>query len=266
MRLFVNVYHPDDDNCVHQSHVSALKGRGYSERVQTIEIEYPGSLSSASEELSHVSAGVLLVRYPLRQSFAVDAVTVGDLNSEARGTGARKSAGKPDWSLIPWWTIYDIVAAWDDRLSLVDMTRDETDILRVIHLMAAWQRGNNPALELAAAMLLEIIRGPAGLSPAFPIRALETTVRVLEFGTKKYTKGNWAKGMQWTVCFNCTVSHLTKAFQGEDNDEESGLPHTAHAMCNMLFLLAYRDLYSEGDDRLPEFGPGGINTADKRHD
>jgi hypothetical protein len=198
-----------------------------------------------------------------------DPVTVGDLNSNARGTGARKSAGKPDWSQIPWWTIPYIFKAWTEG----NMRERCEGLYHVIELMADWQRGKDSALDEAAALLLEIIHAPAGrIGKAydgtmgwFPLRALESTVRVLEFGAKKYAKGNWAKGMSWSVCFTCTMSHLSKSFQGEENDEESGINHLAHAMCNMLFLLGYRDLYPEGDDRLPEFRPSGV-TVDRRHD
>lgn len=198
---------------------------------------------------------------------ASDAVTVGALNSSARGTGARKSAGKPDWSQIPWWTVPLIFRAWKDH----KVREMSAGTYRVIELMADWQRGKNEALDLAAALLLEIIYAPGGRNlngkqgDWFPIRGLESTVRVLEFGAKKYAKGNWAKGMSWSVCFTCTMSHLSKSFQGEEHDEESGINHLAHAMCNMLFLLGYRDLYPEGDDRLPEFRPAGVRV-DLSHD
>lgn len=199
---------------------------------------------------------------------AADEVTVGDLNSKARGTGARKSAGKPDWSQLPWWVLDGIFQTWK-----VKKFRDSSGgVFAVINLMAEWQRGRDDALDEAAALLLEVIHAPGGHNLKdprgnwFPVRAFESTVRVLEFGAKKYVKGNWARGMAWSVCFTCTMSHLSKAFQGEENDEESNLSHLAHAMCNIVFLLGYRDLFPEGDDRLPEFKPGGINGVDKRHD
>lgn len=202
-----------------------------------------------------------LIRAPgIDRPLPTEVVTVGDLNSAARGTGARKSSGKPDWSQIPWWVIRPIFLAWKDK----DVGKSEPGLLQVIDLMASWQRGDDRALDHAAALLLENVhyrKRPPGVSANFPVRALESTVRVLEFGAKKYAKGNWAKGMPWSVCFTCTMSHLSKAFQGEENDEESGLPHTAHAMCNMLFLLGYRDLFPEGDDRLKEFRPGGVKVA-----
>lgn len=197
----------------------------------------------------------------------LDPITVGDLKSSARGTGARKSAGKPDWSQLPWWVVDGIFHTWKNK-----RIRERTDgVLAIINLMAEWQRGRNEALDEAAALLLEVIHAPSGHNVCdprgdwFPVRAFESTVRVLEFGAKKYAKGNWAKGMPWSVCFTCTMSHLSKAWQGEEKDEESGLPHLAHAMCNIVFLLGYRTLYPEGDDRLPEFAPKGV-AVDLRHE
>ncbi len=40
-------------------------------------------------------------------------MTIGDINSQARGTGARYNAGKPPLHLIPLW----IIAEADDRLA-----------------------------------------------------------------------------------------------------------------------------------------------------
>jgi hypothetical protein len=223
-------------------------------RTETVEIEVPDG--TAPKALGGLTADELRRQFPIPAATA-DQVTVGDLNSTARGTGARKSAGKPDWSQLPWWVVDTIFKTWK-RLSIRNSSRGTLD---VINLMADWQHGRDSALDEAAALLLEIIHAPAGHNKGdprgdwFPVRAFEPTVRVLEFGAKKYAKGNWAKGMSWSVCFTCTMSHLSKAFQGEENDEESGLPHLAHAMCNIVFLLGYRTLFPEGDDRLPEFKP-----------
>lgn len=71
---------------------------------------------------------------------------------------------------------------------------------------------------------------------------------VLEFGAKKYSAHNWHKGMRW--------GRLVGAFHRHNNtfdeqsqlwiprdlaelDEESGLPHGAHAECCRLFLQEY---------------------------
>lgn len=201
----------------------------------------------------------LVLDVPEGQAVGADVVTVGDLNSTKLGTGARKSAGKPDWSQIPWWVVPTLQAAWA-------RFRREDGVLQwetVLSLMADWQRGDDGALELAAAGTLGLIAmelDTEGLTEQvegglFPIRALQAVVRVLEFGAKKYAKGNWAKGMPWSVCFTCVMSHLTKVMSGMRLDEESKCLHSAHILCNLIFLLGYRSRYPEGDDRLPEFKP-----------
>lgn len=114
-----------------------------------------------------------------------DQVAVGDLNSDAKGSGARKSGGKPKFSIIP------------------------------MHLLAG-------------------------------------VGRVLMGGLVKYAAWNWAKGMPWSECYDCTQRHLFKWFYlREDIDKESGEHHLDHAICNLLFIRHYTMSYKEGDDRPP---------------
>jgi hypothetical protein len=47
------------------------------------------------------------------------------------------------------------------------------------------------------------------------------------------------------------MRHLSAWQQGEEIDEESGLPHMAHAMCNLRMLVLFSETYREGDDRPP---------------
>jgi hypothetical protein len=108
--------------------------------------------------------------------------TIGDINSNERGSGARYNAGK---------TRYDLI----------------------------------------------------------PLSTLKSAADVFEYGTEKYAPWNWAKGMEWTVPYACLLRHLDAWFRGEDNDPESGLPHIGHALCNLIMLAHYRDVYQEGDNR-----------------
>ena len=272
--VFANVYPRNPgvvEAIIHKSKASADKGAS-ADRVRVDELKV------ADDFVVESTFGLDITDYAewIAKTGAVqvvpvlvaDVVTVGDLNSSARGTGARKSSGKPDWSQIPWWVFPTIFRAWKDN----KVREMSAGVYRVIELMGEWQRGKNESLDLAAAILLEVIYAPGGRplndktsGDWFPGRGLASTADVLVFGAKKYAKGNWAKGMSWSVCFTCTMSHLLKSFQGEEKDEESGLNHLAHAMCNMLFLLGYRDLYPEGDDRLLEFRPAGV-MVDLSHD
>lgn len=82
-----------------------------------------------------------------------------------------------------------------------------------------------------------------------PLHLLEDTARAFMYGEKKYAKFNWLKGMNWNIPYDCALRHLFAWYAGEDNDKESGLPHLAHAMCNLLMLTAYAQNYPEGDNR-----------------
>lgn len=197
-----------------------------------------------------------------------DQVAVGDLLSERRGTGARKNSGKPQWWQIPWFALRRVEGL---QYQVMDRT-----VGGVILQLGEWQRGDDVALDQAIVNLMYLLAGehnqPVPIQREhLPWHALISTAGVLEFGAKKYpacaedravdafgrptplSAGNWAKGMPWSVCLACAMSHLTKRTTGELCDEESGVFHLAHAMCNLLFLAAYRDLYPEGDDRISQF-------------
>jgi hypothetical protein len=84
--------------------------------------------------------------------------------------------------------------------------------------------------------------------------------RVLMGGMEKYAPLNWAKGMDWSVSYDCALRHLFKWWYArEDLDPESGEHHLDHVMCNVLFLKHYLTYYPEGDDRPPE---GMFTTED----
>lgn len=80
-----------------------------------------------------------------------------------------------------------------------------------------------------------------------PFSALEEVGKVMTFGAKKYGDYNWAAGMAWGRLIGAAFRHLFKYATGEDKDEETGLPHLAHASCCVLFLLEY-SLHNRGED------------------
>ena len=72
-----------------------------------------------------------------------------------------------------------------------------------------------------------------------PVLALEEVANVLAVGAKKYGSNNWREGMAWTRVLAAMLRHTFAWMRGEDNDEETGLSHMAHAVCCGLFLLEY---------------------------
>lgn len=92
--------------------------------------------------------------------------------------------------------------------------------------------------------------GKADLS-LIPFSTLEDEARVWMYGQEKYAAFNWMKGMDWSIPFACMMRHMSAWQSGEECDKESGLPHLAHAMCNLRMLTLYSKTYLEGDDRPP---------------
>lgn len=86
-----------------------------------------------------------------------------------------------------------------------------------------------------------------------PLVTLYDEARVWEHGAKKYSRNNWMRGMEWSIPLACALRHLSAFQKGEDIDAESGLPHIAHAICNLRMLTLYADTYPEGDNRPKEW-------------
>lgn len=79
--------------------------------------------------------------------------------------------------------------------------------------------------------------------------SLEDMVKVLEFGAKKYAANNWKKGLETTKIVESLIRHLTAYLNGENNDSESGLPHTGHILCNAMFLSYIHKFMPDFDNR-----------------
>lgn len=66
-------------------------------------------------------------------------------------------------------------------------------------------------------------------------KSMEPMIQVLEFGAKKYEEDNWKKPMDKKQILNSAMRHLIAMMNGEEIDQESGLPHVGHLMCNAMF-------------------------------
>ena len=74
-----------------------------------------------------------------------------------------------------------------------------------------------------------------GLLPAM---ALDQVVQVLTFGAQKYSADNWRLVPDANRRYFDAMQRHTWAWKrGETLDPESGMPHLAHAVCCMMFLL-----------------------------
>ena len=73
-----------------------------------------------------------------------------------------------------------------------------------------------------------------------PTELIKGVGEVLTFGAQKYDADNWRKFKKedHRRLVGAAMRHLEAYRNGEYLDNESGLPHLAHAATNMGFLLA----------------------------
>ncbi len=75
-----------------------------------------------------------------------------------------------------------------------------------------------------------------------PTIALVEEAKIMNYGARKYSRGNWEK--LWgeetiNVCMASAMRHMLKILDGEMIDEESGGFHAAHARANLAFILEF---------------------------
>jgi hypothetical protein len=182
-------------------------------------------------------------------------VSVGDITSDARGSGARFNDGKVPYELVPVRVIADVMNHRAAECALRLNAGEQRDALRlqrvsdVLASLGEWQCGGD------GDDLLDAIAATRALEGVEPHRALESAARVFDYGRNKYAEWNWSKGMPWSVPLACAVRHLLAIAGGEDTDPESGLPHAGHVQCNLVMLLTFARTFPEGDDR-----PGALRA------
>lgn len=168
------------------------------------------------------------------------AAGVGDVTSDARGSGARYNAGKASVELIPVWIIGACATIGLGEVSPLGTRMPhrapsiQYEAREILDELGAWQRGETSAIQVLQ---------------AFEEDWTTDCARVFDYGRRKYAEWNWAKGMAWSIPLACAVRHLLAILRGEENDPESGLPHRGHVACNLVMLAQYEQTYREGDDR-----------------
>lgn len=94
-----------------------------------------------------------------------------------------------------------------------------------------------------------------------PMDSLRDVAEVYTFGARKYADENWRQGISWKRIYGAILRHLSLWFLGQDTDEESHLPHLAHAAWGLLTLLNYSRTHKEFDDRPIAHAGGNPTTA-----
>ena len=160
-------------------------------------------------------------------------MSVGDVNSTARGSGARYNDDKPALDQIPMvvWEAY-----FHDALRLPEWTYD------VISILATFQeRGVHK--DTAGDLWTDLMC-------CLPSDIMKEAAQVFTYGADKYAQWNWCKGMSWNIPLGCMLRHFLAAAGGERNDPESGLSHLAHAACNIIMLYYFSSHYTEGEGHI----------------
>lgn len=108
--------------------------------------------------------------------------------------------------------------------------------------------------------------GQKGVKPErlalLPRRGVDAIARVFGFGATKYADHNWRRGYEWSKSFDALFRHAFAALDGETYDEESGLPHLAHAGFHVLVLLTWLEEQGEGaDNPFDDRWPAGMERA-----
>lgn len=153
---------------------------------------------------------------------------VGDIHSDAKGSGARYNSGKPDYSLLVISDLYEMIRR-DTKVN------EHSDEMVVLAQLGEFQKTGDVSHLLSIFDNIDFCH-------------VEESTFVFTYGKQKYTAWNWSKGMNWSVPLACAVRHILTSVKGIKNDEESGHTHMGHTVCNIFMLLHYVRHYKEGND------------------
>jgi len=82
-----------------------------------------------------------------------------------------------------------------------------------------------------------------------PYNSLAEVAKVFEYGAKKYKMHDWRQGHKQLDMISASLRHTYKYLEGNNQDEESGLEHLAHAATNLLIVLQQISDGNSIDDR-----------------
>lgn len=82
-----------------------------------------------------------------------------------------------------------------------------------------------------------------------PPRPMQALAEIYTYGAAKYAPRNWEHGIEYSRIYAAVQRHLHAYWSGQTLDEESALPHLAHAMWGLTALLEFEFTHPELDDR-----------------
>lgn len=87
-----------------------------------------------------------------------------------------------------------------------------------------------------------------------PADVEELLAAVYTFGARKYADDNWRLGMEWKKIYGAIRRHLNAFWQGQDLDEETGLPHLIAVAWGCFTLIHYMTTHRKMDGRIQTWG------------
>jgi hypothetical protein len=84
------------------------------------------------------------------------------------------------------------------------------------------------------------------LIPAEPLRLL---AELYGRGAQKYEERNWERGYPWSLSFAALQRHIWQFWNGEDIDEETGIPHPVCAIFHCMALTEFLGSQRDYDNR-----------------
>ena len=150
-------------------------------------------------------------------------MSVGDINSNEKGSAARFNDNKPDYSLL---LISDLAEA---------LYSNDVRVTSILTHLGRFQKDHNVGH-------LYYIFDHVDYSE------IDESTHVFTYGAKKYAAWNWTKGMNWSIPLACAVRHCMEIIKGNPTDEESGRLHVGHVLANVFMLIHYTKHYQEGND------------------
>tara|TARA_R100001440_G_scaffold12409_1_gene21822 strand:- start:3941 stop:4429 length:489 start_codon:yes stop_codon:yes gene_type:complete len=84
-----------------------------------------------------------------------------------------------------------------------------------------------------------------------PTDALREVALAFTYGAHKYSDRNWERGVNHSQLYRAALNHLMAWHERDDFDDETALPHLAHAGACILMLLSIHLRGVGNDDRPP---------------
>ena len=104
---------------------------------------------------------------------------------------------------------------------------------------------------------ISVTGGEKGVKPArfdlLPVGPLTVVAELYAAGAVKYDDHNWRKGYEWSKSYAALMRHITQFWDGEDHDQETGLPHVASVVFHAFSLLEGMEHHRDFDDRFKRF-------------